>query len=57
MVMSVNEKMTTIANAIREKTGETKALNLDDIANGINNVYEIGKSEGASETVAYEEGG
>ena len=33
--MSVNEKMTNIANAIREKTGETEKLTLDEMASEI----------------------
>lgn len=41
--MSVNEKMTAIANNIRSKTGKTEPLNLDDMANGVNEVYEAGK--------------
>ena len=36
--MSVNEKMTNIANAIREKTGETEKLSLDEMANAITNL-------------------
>ena len=34
--MSVNEKMTAIADAIRSKTGGTAALTLDDMASDIN---------------------
>ena len=41
--MSVNEKMTAIADNIREKTGGTEILTLDEMANGINEVYEAGK--------------
>ena len=41
--MSVNEKMTAIADNIRSKTGGTEALTLDDMANGVNEVYEAGK--------------
>ena len=43
--MSVNEKMTAIADAIRDKTGGTEALTLDDMAKGVNEVYEKGISE------------
>ena len=44
--MSVNEKMTAIADAIREKTGGTETLNLDEMAVGVGEVYEAGqKSE------------
>lgn len=43
---SVNEKMTAIADAIREKTGGMDSLTLDDMAQGIGAVYEAGqKSE------------
>lgn len=41
--MSVNEKMTAIADAIRDKTGETEALTLDDMATAISEVYDAGK--------------
>lgn len=40
---TVNEKMTAIADAIREKTGETEALSLDDMAVKIPSVYDKGK--------------
>lgn len=43
--MSVNEKMTAIANAIRSKTGGTEKLDLDKIATGVNDVYEAGKKD------------
>jgi hypothetical protein len=43
--MSVNEKMTAIADAIREKTGGTEALSLDGMANGINEVYDKGRND------------
>lgn len=46
--MSVNSKMKAIADNIRAKTGGTEALNLDQIAEGVNEVYEAGKREGAS---------
>ncbi len=39
---TVNEKMTAIADAIRDKTGETDALSLDDMAEAIPDVYEAG---------------
>ena len=41
--MSVNEKMTAIAENIRSKTGGTEALTLDDMASGVNEVFEAGK--------------
>lgn len=41
--MSVNEKMTAIADAIRDKTGGTDALTLDDMAENVPKVYEAGK--------------
>lgn len=41
--MSVNEKMTAIADNIREKTGGTEMLTLDEVASGVNEVYEAGK--------------
>ena len=47
--MSVNEKMTAIANTIREKTGQTEPLTLDDMPLGINeacwNYHSYGKQE------------
>ncbi len=43
--MSINEKMTAIADGIRGKTGGTEALTLDDIASGVNEVYEAGKTK------------
>lgn len=41
--MSVNEKMTAIADAIRGKTGGTESLSLDDMADGVGSVFEAGK--------------
>lgn len=41
--MSVNEKMTAIADAIREKTGKTDKLNLDAMALGVHEAYESGQ--------------
>lgn len=41
--MSVNEKMTAIAEAIRGKTGGTEKLGLDAMVSGIDEVYEKGK--------------
>lgn len=43
--MSVNEKMTAIADAIREKTGDTELLTLDDMATEIPRVYESGSTD------------
>ena len=42
--MSVQEKMTDIADAIREKTGGTEPLTLDDMAASVPEVYEAGKT-------------
>ena len=42
--MSVYEKMTAIADKIRAKTGTTEKLNLDQMAEGVDGVYEAGKS-------------
>lgn len=36
--MSVNDKMTAIANAIRAKTGDTAALTLDEMATAISGI-------------------
>lgn len=41
--MSVNEKMTAIADAIRAKTGGTESLTLDAMATEIPKIYEEGK--------------
>ena len=41
--MSINSKMTAIADAIRDKTGETEPLSLDDMALAIPIVYDAGK--------------
>lgn len=40
--MGVNEKMTAIADAIRSYTGGTDKLNLDNIAEGVNDAYNVG---------------
>lgn len=40
---TVNEKMTAIADAIRDKTGGTEALTLDGMAENVPKVYEAGK--------------
>ena len=42
---TVNEKMTAIADAIRDKTGGTEPLTLDDMAAKIAKVYDNGKTE------------
>lgn len=47
--MSVNEKMTAIANAIRNKTGKTGALSLDDMADKIPEVYNKGYADGKAQ--------
>ena len=44
--MSVNEKMTAIADAIRNKTKESGLLSLDDIAEKIPVVYDKGFEDG-----------
>ena len=44
--MSVNEKMTAIADAVRIKTGSTQKLSLDGIADGVEDVFEAGKKTG-----------
>ena len=44
--MSVNEKMTAIADAIRDKTGGTKKLGLDAMTAGIDEVYTAGIEQG-----------
>lgn len=43
--MSVNEKMTAIADAIRDKIGGTDKLSLDGMAQAIPKVYEAGKEQ------------
>ncbi len=40
---TVNEKMTAIADAIRDKTGGTEPLTLDDMATDIPKVFDAGK--------------
>lgn len=44
--MSVNEKMTAIADSIRGYTTITKPLSLDEMPSGINDVYNSGYSVG-----------
>lgn len=41
--MSVKEKMTTIADAIRAKTGESEPLSLDGMAQGVDKVFAAGE--------------
>lgn len=43
--MSVNEKMTAIADAIRSKTGKTQKLTLDAMAQAIPQLYDGGRQE------------
>lgn len=43
--MSVNEKMTAIADAIRDKTGREEKLGLDAMAAGVGEVYEKGMQD------------
>ena len=47
--MSVAEKMTAIADAIRGKTGDKGLMGLDDMANGVNAVFEMGYTRGKEE--------
>ena len=47
--MSVNEKMTAIADAIRSKTGETAPLSLDDMALEIPKVHAAGYTKAESD--------
>ena len=42
--MSINAKMTAIANAIREKTGKTEALSLDKMAEAVSSI-KIGRQK------------
>lgn len=42
--MSVQEKMTAIADAIRDKTGSAGLLTLDDMAASVPEVYEAGRT-------------
>ena len=49
--MSVNEKMTAIADSIREKTGSTGKLSLDQMVTSIGEVYEVGKEVGETEGI------
>ena len=57
--MSVNEKMTAIADAIRDKTGSTEKLGLDAMASGIGEVYAAGyaagQSAGGGSQIGYDE--
>ena len=56
--MSVKEKMTALADAIRDKTGKTEALGLDEMAEGVGEVYEAGqKSEYDRFWDAYQDNG
>jgi hypothetical protein len=48
--MSVNEKMTAIADAIRECTGATEKLGLDAMAESIPNVYKAGQNSMVDES-------
>jgi hypothetical protein len=49
--MSLNSKMTAIADNIRSITGKTEKLNLDEMALSINEVYDIGYDDGKSQSV------
>ena len=50
--MSINEKMTAIADAIRAKTGGTNALTLDGMAAAIPEVFAAGESAEAEKVAA-----
>lgn len=50
--MSVNEKMTAIADAIRAKTGSADTLTLDGMAAAIPNVFAAGRAAGDAECAA-----
>lgn len=50
--MSINEKMTAIADAIRAKTGGTDALTLDGMAAAIPEVFAAGRTAGEAECSA-----
>ena len=43
---TVKEKMTAIADSIRSKTGGEEPLTLDDMASGVNEVYDKGCTQG-----------
>lgn len=43
---TVKEKMTAIADAIRDKTKGTELLTLDALASGVTEVYEVGLADG-----------
>lgn len=45
------ETLTEIADAIRDKTGSTEAIKPEEMANGVENVYEAGKGFGTTKTV------
>ncbi len=55
---TVNEKMTAIADAIRDKTGKTDKLTLDDMATDIEAVYSRGAIDGyhSGQQAGYNEG-
>ncbi len=40
--MSVNEKLTAIADNMRSKTGGTEALTLDEMAAAVDDIYQAG---------------
>lgn len=52
--MSVNEKMTAIADNIRQYTGSTEKLNLDQMAEAVHDVFTVGDLYGYG--VGYEDG-
>ena len=47
--MSLNEKMTAIADAIRNKTKKTELLTLDDMVTGVSDVYDTGYDKGKTD--------
>ena len=56
--MTINEKMTAIADEVRALSGATDTLNLDEMANKIGTVYlngyDLGRVQG--EEAGFEEG-
>ena len=54
--MALTNKLTAIADAIREKTGTTEPLTLDAMATAISGITTGGGGEGAEELPRSEEG-
>ena len=51
--MSVKEKLTDIADAVRRKTGKTSLLTLDGLRSSVDEVFEIGYTHGSNEGYEY----